>query len=149
MATCGSWGGLYHKFVGVSPIIFRTLDSPVVAITHSLSLRLSLSFSLSLSLSFPLSLSTILSRCLSLDPCLSLFPPLTPSPLSLCLSLCLDFVSLFLFCLDWPCLLLLRLRAVPISIHQIVHDFTPPPIQHQHNKQGMGGRRSVAEDASE
>jgi len=45
------------------------------------------------------------------------------------------------------CLVLLCWRAVPNSIHQIVHGFTPPPIQNQYVKQGMGGRRSpVAED---
>jgi len=34
-----------------------------------------------------------------------------------------------------------------ISVHQIVHDFTPPTVQNQYVKQGMGGRRSVAENA--
>jgi len=32
-------------------------------------------------------------------------------------------------------------------MYQIVHGFTPPPIHNQYVKQGMGGRRSVAEDA--
>jgi len=36
-----------------------------------------------------------------------------------------------------------------ISIHQIVHGLIPPPVQYQYVIQGMGGRRSVAEDASE
>ena len=35
-----------------------------------------------------------------------------------------------------------------ISIHQMVHGFTSPPVQNQYVKQGMGGRRSVAEDAT-
>jgi len=61
--------------------------------------------------------------------------------IKLSLSLCLDFVSPFLFCLDLPCLVLLCWRAAPISIHQIVHGFTPPPVQNQYAKQGMRGRR--------
>jgi len=35
-----------------------------------------------------------------------------------------------------------------ISIHQIIHGFTPPPVQNQYVIQGMGGHLSVAEDAS-
>jgi len=34
-----------------------------------------------------------------------------------------------------------------ISIHQIVHGFTPLAVQNQYVVQGMGGRLSVAEDA--
>jgi len=34
-----------------------------------------------------------------------------------------------------------------ITVHQIVHGFTPPPVQNQYVMQGMGGRLSVEEDA--
>jgi len=34
-------------------------------------------------------------------------------------------------------------------IKKIVHGFTPPPVQNQYVIQGMGGRRSVAEDATD
>jgi len=33
-------------------------------------------------------------------------------------------------------------------IHQIVHGFTPPPVQNQYVIQGMGGRCLVATDAT-
>ena len=39
-------------------------------------------------------------------------------------------------------------REIAISIHQIVHGFTPPPVQNQYVKQGTGGRYSVAEDGT-
>jgi len=35
-----------------------------------------------------------------------------------------------------------------ISIHQIIHGFTPPPVQKQYVIKGMGGRISVAKEAS-
>ena len=35
-----------------------------------------------------------------------------------------------------------------ITIHQIIHSFTPHPVQTQYVLQGMGGRRSVAENES-
>ena len=50
------------------------------------------------------------------------------------------------------CLVLLSWRIVRVSIgirHQIAHGFTPTPVQTQYVKQGMGGRRLVAEDASD
>jgi len=50
------------------------------------------------------------------------------------------------------CLVWLSWRVVRVSMgtrHQIVHGFTLNPIRNQYVIQGMGVRRSVAEDASD